>query len=779
MQKIKLFKTLIPTLIIATAVLPSFAMATSVNDYISLKNAIKNPNVASISITRNIVLTNTLQDNDKPIARNLLINGNGHILSGNQPGFFFKDISSPINIKMTDLKLNSLKASGNNGVSYESSGAGIYLEPHSFGDLITISGVNKFISNSAPLGGGGAIISTVYGEIIATINFNGTAIFNKNIASQGGAIANGGNIFFNNNSNTNSFLFTKNKADYGGAILNIGKVIFNGNSIFKGNIAKISGGAISNAFNSDNMNSGVITFKSNSEFSKNKASTGYGGAIYNDIDATINFSANTVFSKNIDSTGPNDIYNDGIVNINAGTATLGGGITGTGALNIKSDANLNLGTSAVTQDKVNFAKGSTLDIKYTKSAASRITNTDRPTIGTGAKLIINKAQIYRLFDKSPASGNVFSNLLYNIKDISGTYKITSKNPAQIINAVNANTGVMLGTNDANALISLDNLNHRAANSQVVNIFKGAQIGDITLLNQVKYLTYSSAPIIQSIATGSQNSIIDITGRRVSLINETKLGLAPWVQLIYNHQKQNATGDNPGFDSNARGAAIGLDKTTADYIIGFGYAYNDTNLSSNGTDIDADGHNIFTYAHYKIKDWFVNGIINAGFSDYSDENLLRNTKHNVNAYGGQILTGYDFSGLKPEIGARYIYINTGSYTDSIGTHFNLNNINVLTGVLGGIYSKEFTGKNNKFTITPEVKLGATYDIVSSDHDGSVTILGGANSYNTVTNKLPRFGVEAGIGTTLRIQQFYITLNYDAFIRKDYISQTGMLKFKFEL
>jgi len=795
MQKNKLFHKLASIIIVTTIVWSNSVLATLVSTSQELINAIDNLDVNHIIFAKDITLEGNLSGNETPrVTRNLIIDGNGYALYGNYNGFDLGD-SELVNYTYV---INNLNFNGLN--------EGIWLANTK---SLTINNCN--FTNNAYDGDGAAIYNT------GNVNFNGAVNFANNSASYSGAIDNYGSMIFKNVAN-----FTNNRANKsGGAIYNNnyndienniifkGSITFDNGSSFIGNNAGRNGGAVYNEAN--------ITFNGISNFESNSANEG--GAIFNnayiDLDinivtiGTINFNADANFFNNFDSTGPNDIYNDGVVNINAGTTTIGGGISGkTGTLNVNS-AILNLGTSKVTQGAVNFAKNSILDIQYTDSNTTRITTsitnivTDSdgniiattvtptaPTIDTGAKIIINKAGDYQLFNSSPASGNVFSNLLYNIKDTNGRYTITGKNQTQIINDVNTSAGVMLGTNDANALISMDDLKYNIANSQVVNIFKGAQTGNVNSLNQVKHLTYSSAATTQAIATGSQNSIIDITGRRTSLINETKPGTAPWMQLIYNHKKQNTTGDNPGFFSNTKGAAVGVDKTTTDYMLGLGYAYNDTNLSSNGTDTDADGHNIFTYAHYQLNhNWFVNGVVNAGFSGHYDENPLRNAKHNVNAYGGQVLTGYDLaglksakydlSGLKPELGVRYIYINTGSYTDSIGTKFNLNNINVLTGFLGGIYGREFAGKNNKFTITPEVKLGATYDVVSSNQDGIVTILGTANSYTATTNKLPKFGMEAGIGATIHVQQFYITLNYDAFKRKDYLSQTGMLKLKCEL
>lgn len=784
MQKIKLFQRFIyTTSIITITILVNSTMADNVSTYNELKTAVGNSSVSTITFLNDIELSSNLQGIAVP---NLTINGNNHTLSGNFSGFKLWDNKSSSIYEINNLNFNNLNFNGpgaaiylnnlnqnskliiNNGNFTDNNATSIYIgvggAVYNNAGNISFNEVSNFTNNSAERSGG-----AIYN--IGSLGFNGVANFIDNRADgkSGGAIANIGDMIFDNTSS-----FTNNRAAlYGGAIYNAGNLNFNANTIFTENTANAingRGGAVYNA--------GALKFSGAANFMNNSAYEG--GAIYNTNTSNINFNGNANFFGNTDSTGLNDIHNDGIININAGITTLGGGMTGTGVLNV-SDAMLNLGTSNITQGAVNFASNSILAIEYTDSTTTRIATTESPTIDAGAKIIVNKAGDYKLFNSSPVSGNIFfnPNLMYDVTDTQGLYTFTIKSAAQIIDAIKANTGIILNTNDTSALISLNNLNYDVANRKVIDIFEGVQASDTASLNQVKYLAYSSASIIQSIATGSQNSIIDITGRRTSLINDNKLGLAPWAQLIYNHKKQNTTGDNPGFYSNARGIAIGLDKTTTDYIVGFGYAYNDTNLSSNGTDINADGHNIFTYAHYKLENWFVNGVINAEFSGYQDENPLRSAKHQVNAYGGQVLTGYDFFGLKPETGIRYIYINTGNYTDSIGTNFNLSNINVLTGVLGGVYNKEFTGKNNKYTITPEIKLGATYDFVSSDNNGMITILDAANSYNAITNKLPRFGAEAGIGLTLHVKQFYITLNYDTFIRKDYLSQTGMLKLKCEL
>ena len=133
--------------------------------------------------------------------------------------------------------------------------------------------------------------------------------------------------------------------------------------------------------------------------------------------------------------------------------------------------------------------------------------------------------------------------------------------------------------------------------------------------------------------------------------------------------------------------------------------------------------------------------------------------------------------------RYIRKNHKEYTltgqliragTSIGANINAEDTDLLTAVAGVNYGKDFTG--GKVTFTPQIRLAATYDVVS---DGAkVNVILGSSSYTVEGDCLPRFGVEAGVGMQLSIADSVdVNVDYDLAVRRDYTSHTGTVSLKY--
>ena len=115
----------------------------------------------------------------------------------------------------------------------------------------------------------------------------------------------------------------------------------------------------------------------------------------------------------------------------------------------------------------------------------------------------------------------------------------------------------------------------------------------------------------------------------------------------------------------------------------------------------------------------------------------------------------------------------SYNDG-AQRISTDNNDVLTAVVGVKYSKDFTAKD--WTFEPSVRLAATYDIVSDNSEANVNVIGGGN-YQITGQRLHRFGVEAGAGITGTIKNWDLSLEYNAGLREDFQTHTGMLKAKY--
>lgn len=172
--------------------------------------------------------------------------------------------------------------------------------------------------------GGGAIYSASKTDL--TINSIHDLIFRDyNVENYGGAIFSNANLIFN--MGTNKVSFINNTAKYGGALYLDGNEITSSpvtslsNMVFTDNTATDDGGAIYSL-------NDIILRLNNIQFTNNKASTGYGGAIYTTNQLT---SDNTNYTNNQAGSTGGAIYTKGRLNIdnnifNDNTATSGGAI---------------------------------------------------------------------------------------------------------------------------------------------------------------------------------------------------------------------------------------------------------------------------------------------------------------------------------------------------------------------------------------------------------------------------------------------------------------------
>ena len=137
-------------------------------------------------------------------------------------------------------------------------------------------------------------------------------------------------------------------------------------------------------------------------------------------------------------------------------------------------------------------------------------------------------------------------------------------------------------------------------------------------------------------------------------------------------------------------------------------------------------------------------------------------------------GYDLpNGFTPEAGLRLTHIDRGNYTDSVGQHVKTDGVDVLTATLGMNYSTTVTTKDYKWS--PKAHVTLTYDLASDDANATVNV---ANSvYDIKGEKLNRFGIEAGVGAEISVDNWDFSAEYDLGTRKDYLSHTGMLKAKY--
>lgn len=569
--------------------------------------------------------------------------------------------------------------------------------------------------------------------------------------------------------------FTGNSSNYGGAIATTRAGLVDdtylkvSNSTFTGNEATVSGGAISNKFENTTINGTTFT---------NNTATVSGGAIYNE--AKITFNGENVFSGNMAGGAANDIHNIGTMTVASGTTTLGGGITGNGALTIADGAVLNIGTTTVEQASIDI--DGTLNASMLSSDNYGKLLADSITTGENGKLqlTIGSVGTYDIFggiaheDITIDAGlayDVINNgadgieiAIKAVEDIAADTGLSNQGAATI--AVLANTD-----DDVLTAISLRAQTELAA-------------GNVDYVeHETAKLNPENKPVAHSISSSVQNQVLSLAAGRMTggTVGRSGGDLANadygiWAQGLYNHSKLNGQ-----FKGDTTGISVGADALIdGKYTIGIGYAYNDTDVDSDSRDTKIESNSLFLYGQYKPNNWYVNAALNYTMGNYTETSnpfgVQFESEYDVDSFGGQVMTGYDFaSGLTPEIGARYLHISQDAYDVALG-HVDGADMDYLTGVAGIRYAFEIES-DMELKFRPELRAAATYDFLSDAAVATITAPGSV-SYVIDADRLSRFGGEFGIGLAAEWRGLTVSLNYDLDLHEDYTSQTGMLKFRYD-
>ncbi len=614
-------------------------------------------------------------------------------------------------------------------------------------------------SNSTGAVGGGVI------DRIANASF----IENSAGTNQGGAIRNQGSI-----GNIETVAFISNVAGEGGAISNdafgtIKKIDaqFNGNRALSGEVKQ--GGAIFNA--------GTIESIADSSFVGNQAGNS-GGAIYNEKTGSITFNGNNSFTGNIADGDANDIYNSGNVTIADGTTTIGGGISGNGILTIENGATLSIGSTTLEQGTLNLY--GTLSASIVNEQAFGKIDVAAINVGENGKLdlMLGSTGKYDFGTKISIDNIVYNDSIYNLS-IDGTNIIVeTKNIDDISSTSN------LSSDAALALVGLANSSDYSMNIASLNAQSALDSGNISYVeNESEKLLGDDKPVLQSIETEVQNQILSLASSRMGGGNIGRSGgdvanidYGVWAQGLMNRTKY---GDS--FSGDTNGIAVGLDALVkGKYTIGIGYTYNEANVDSGARDIEITSNSLFLYGQYKPSKWYINTTLNYTMSNYAEMatafGIIVNPEYDVDSFGGQILTGYNFAaGLTPELGVRYLHINQDDYNNGFADIEGLNT-NYITSVAGIKYSFSIESEGRLY-IRPEVRVAATYDVMADEAVTTVMVPGVA-PYIVTGEQLSRFGGELGISLSAMYNEWDFSVGYDLDLRDNYTSHTGMFNVKYK-
>jgi len=715
-----------------------------------------------------------------------------------------------------------------------------HADNYSGGAILLQNGVlnidnTTFVGNTAMESG--AIFT--YSSQPNTLNIT-NSVFDSNMALSAGAVqamyqANiSDTVFKNNIATTNSdgagalfvgavgkavldnVTFENNRADYrGGAISTRSADLGNNkdakldvlNSKFIGNKAGTTGGAFDNYLYSSVADDTAVYFEK-VEFSANSAALGgavynhgaedrggntasthingatfvgniatdAGGAVYNEAKGALMLSGTNTFSGNTVNGKANDIYNDGTFTIASGMTSIDGGINGAGALDIKSGATLNMNYASIEQGTINIdgtLMASLLNDKDSVDVTGALSGAGNVLLSAGA------AGVYDVSQFTDANLSVDFGKTYQTSIVDGIATLTARQAAEIA----ADTGASIAA--AGAVSGLANVTDAKLQQVSLMMQEALNSGDIeTVEQEVAKVNPNKKPVGQSVSSSVQNQVLTVAAGRMSTVGGTTgraggdvTGAGVWAQGMFNKTKMGSA-----FEGNSRGFAMGGDTLIDNvFTLGGGYAYSSTNVLGGGRDIDVESNSIFVYGQYKPAAWYVNSTLTYTESEYSDAanmaaGFALGSDYDIKAYGAQVMTGYDFaSGVTPEVGLRYLHTNQGEHENAFGATVREMDMDFLSGVAGLKYAFEIES-DTAVKFSPEMRAAMTYDFISDDATATV-VFPGAAAYYVDVDRLSRLGGEFGIGLTAEYRGLELSLNYELDLHKDYTSQTGLFKFRY--
>lgn len=282
--------------------------------------------------------------------------------------------------------------------------------------------------------------------------------------------------------------------------------------------------------------------------------------------------------------------------------------------------------------------------------------------------------------------------------------------------------------------------------------------NISPINIVRQNTDMLLNSLTSRTSGGINT--NLSGEQINPKNNTTL----WINSL--------TGHSEYLDTNNNGIMLGYEKKEKQFKYGIGYSYLDNDIEGIKYNTDAHTHSGFIYGEYQPSSWYANTAIMYSHTRF-DENDL--SKYNFQTISTQLLSGYNFAYLTPEVGLRYMHIWNNAYTDAQNIHLSDNNENFLTGIISTKLAKEID-LTPEYKLIPQIKISALYDFTQANTHINAVI--NDNYYRINTDKISKYATEINLGIELSKQNQWSTyIGYYGQIRNNYNTHSALLNLQY--
>lgn len=311
--------------------------------------------------------------------------------------------------------------------------------------------------------------------------------------------------------------------------------------------------------------------------------------------------------------------------------------------------------------------------------------------------------------------------------------------------------------DANTLqdysIFKDSTLHLVSNNKVTNLSLN--------VNPAHIVRQNADMLLNNVAARTSGGISSYkSAEQINLQDNTSL----WVSTLAGHSQY--------LDNDTYGLSFAFEKKLADFKYGLGYAYLKNDIDD-ALNTDVQNHSGFVYAEYKPSAWYTNAIVMYSHSRFEENDF---NKYSVQSISSQLMSGYDFYYVTPEMGIRYIHIWNNRYTNAQNMQMTKNNEDILTGVIGIKLAKEIT-LNADYSFVPQAKVSALYDFSRASGVANAYVNG---KYAVVhSDVMAKYATEINVGIKLVKQNSWETyLGYYAQLRNNYNIHSVIVNFAYD-
>ena len=275
----------------------------------------------------------------------------------------------------------------------------------------------------------------------------------------------------------------------------------------------------------------------------------------------------------------------------------------------------------------------------------------------------------------------------------------------------------------------------------------------------------------------------------------------WTQGFGSHAEQELREKINGFTSFTGGVAFGVDKRVQDDLLvglAYSYAYTDVDSSLSLSNTNVQSYQATLYGSFDVDQsiFQMDGVFLDGQLSYAHNNYDGERHFEVGAVkrradsdydGMQISTKLDLGktiqlgeGFRftPTAGIGYTHVAIDEYTESnagaSSLKLNEQDYDILNLNVNAKIATTYQVEGSDFT--PEVHFGYTYEAIHDNVLTTSTFTGGGDSFKSVGFSTANSTGRAGAGFTYAgdTMPVDLTVTYDATVKDDFVSHSGLIK-----